>query len=306
MAELASVKPPTKVSGYSRATKPTIPISSKGAVSPKACANPMIVPVRMPGIASGSTWWNTDCILEAPTPKAASRIDGGTAASEARVEMMIVGSVISVRTRPPTSGADCGKPANWMNTARPRIPNTMEGTAARFEMFTSIRVGPAVLGGEFLKVDGGGHPDGQRQKQNDKHHKERADHRRAQARPTGVIHARVCARNKVPVERAFDDARVLKRVHQIKVSCHQEPTVHKRIAGYPAIEIAINTRGRGQLKRHGCADAVRGSQGKSCGSCRPACQQAAGLPWRQMRPPTRWHQAAQSARSRISSDIRRS
>jgi hypothetical protein len=99
----------------------------------------MIVPVKMPGIASGNTWWNTACIFEAPTPSAASRMLGGTAFSEARVEMMIVGSVISVSTSPPTIGADCGKCMNWMNTARPKIPNTMEGTAARFEMFTSIK-----------------------------------------------------------------------------------------------------------------------------------------------------------------------
>ncbi len=53
--------------------------------------------------------------------------------------MMIVGSVIRVSTRPPTMGADDGRWAIWMNTARPRIPNTIDGTAARFEMFTSIR-----------------------------------------------------------------------------------------------------------------------------------------------------------------------
>jgi hypothetical protein len=35
--------------------KATIPIISKGAVSPKALAIPMIVPVNMPGRARGST-----------------------------------------------------------------------------------------------------------------------------------------------------------------------------------------------------------------------------------------------------------
>jgi hypothetical protein len=81
-----------------------MPISSSGAVSPSACARPMMVPVRMPGMASGRTWWNTVCILEAPTPSAASRIDGGTAFSAARVAMMMRGSVISVSTSPPTMG----------------------------------------------------------------------------------------------------------------------------------------------------------------------------------------------------------
>ena len=34
---------------------PIIPMSSNGAVSPKACANPMIVPVKIPGAANGRT-----------------------------------------------------------------------------------------------------------------------------------------------------------------------------------------------------------------------------------------------------------
>ena len=41
-----------------------------GAVSPKACANPIIVPDKVPGKAKGTTWWNTDWNLEAPTAKA--------------------------------------------------------------------------------------------------------------------------------------------------------------------------------------------------------------------------------------------
>ena len=57
---------------------------------------------------------------------------------EARVAMLIVGNVIRVMTSAPTIGADWGRPAKLMKMARPRIPNTMEGTAARFEMFTSI------------------------------------------------------------------------------------------------------------------------------------------------------------------------
>ena len=77
-------------------------------------------------------------IFEAPTPRAASRIEGGTAFSAARVEITMVGSVISVSVRPPTRGADCGRCANWMKTARPRMPNTIDGTA-RLAMFTSMK-----------------------------------------------------------------------------------------------------------------------------------------------------------------------
>ena len=64
-------------------TKATIPIKIKGAVSPKAWAKPIIVPDNVPGIASGTTWWNTVWNFEAPTDKAASLIEGGTALSEA-------------------------------------------------------------------------------------------------------------------------------------------------------------------------------------------------------------------------------
>ena len=44
--------------------------------------------------------------LDAPSPRAASLMLGGTDLSEALVEIMIVGSVIKVRTRPPTIGVD--------------------------------------------------------------------------------------------------------------------------------------------------------------------------------------------------------
>ena len=52
---------------------------------------------------------------------------------------VVVHAFMDGRDTPPTSGADCGKCMNWINTARPRMPKTMEGTAARFEMLTSIR-----------------------------------------------------------------------------------------------------------------------------------------------------------------------
>ena len=117
----------------------TIPIISSGADSPSARAMPMIVPVSMPGIASGSTWCKTICIFEAPRPSAASRIDGGTDVSAAREAMMMTGNVMRLKTRPPTSGADRGRPKALMNSAKPSRPNTIDGTAARLLMFTSMR-----------------------------------------------------------------------------------------------------------------------------------------------------------------------
>ena len=58
-----------------------------------------------------------DCIFDAPIPSAASRIDGGTDLRAARVAMIMVGNVISVRTNPPTIGADC-RQANEVDEKR--------------------------------------------------------------------------------------------------------------------------------------------------------------------------------------------
>ena len=48
-------------------------------------------------------------VLEAPIPRAASRMEGGTDLSDARLAMMMVGSVIKVSTRPPTRGVRARK-----------------------------------------------------------------------------------------------------------------------------------------------------------------------------------------------------
>src|SRR5690606_11795719 len=119
--------------------KATIPISSNGAVSPSAWAIPIMEPVSIPGMASGSTWCKTTCILEAPMPSAASRMDGGTLLMAARLEIMMVGRVIRVSTRPPTTGTERGMPNRLMNTARPSRPKMIEGTAAKLLMLTSIK-----------------------------------------------------------------------------------------------------------------------------------------------------------------------
>ncbi len=89
-----------------------MPIMSNGAVSPRAWAIPMMVPVSIPGRARGSTWCITIWFLEAPTPKAASRMEGGTDFRAARLAMMMVGRVINVSTSPPTRGTDLGSPKN--------------------------------------------------------------------------------------------------------------------------------------------------------------------------------------------------
>ena len=102
--------------------KARMPIINNGAVSPKARAMPIIVPVNMPGRASGSTWWNTTCTGEAPMPKAASRIDGGTDLTALRPAMTMTGIVISASVKPPTNADDRGIPNRVRKTARPSRP----------------------------------------------------------------------------------------------------------------------------------------------------------------------------------------
>ena len=119
-------------------TKATMPTMSNGADSPSARAMPMIAPVRIRGIASGNRKCETTCTSEAPTARAASLIEGGIPFSAARVVMMIVGRVIRARVRPPTTGAERGRCMTFRKTASPSRPKTIEGTAARLLMLTSM------------------------------------------------------------------------------------------------------------------------------------------------------------------------
>src|SRR5690606_16149509 len=80
-------------------TKLAMPISSGGAVSPRAWAMAMMEPVMTPGMARGRTWWNTAWVFDAPMARAASRMEGGTAFSALRVAMMTVGRAIRASTR---------------------------------------------------------------------------------------------------------------------------------------------------------------------------------------------------------------
>ena len=124
-------------------------------------------------------------------PSAASRIDGGTAFSAARVAMMMVGSVSSASTRPPTSGAERGRPKKLMNTARPSRPKTIDGTAARLLMLTSMRSVSRFLRRELLEVDRRRDAERERQHQRDQQHEERADQRAPDA---GELRARASRR----------------------------------------------------------------------------------------------------------------
>ena len=88
------IKPDNIMLSGGVATKARMPIIKSGAVSPSARAMPMMVPVRIPGSASGRTWWNTTCTRLAPTASAAAGMRG--------CGFWIASSAIAVRlTGPP-------------------------------------------------------------------------------------------------------------------------------------------------------------------------------------------------------------
>ena len=141
------------------AMKARMPIISSGAVSPSARAMPMIVPVRMPGSASGRTWWNTTWTGDAPTPSAASRIEGGTALIALRPAMTITGMVISASVRPPTSGAERGRPKRAEEHREAEQAEDDRGHRREIVDRDLDQVGPAVLRRIFLEIERRQHAD---------------------------------------------------------------------------------------------------------------------------------------------------
>ena len=87
-----------------------------GAVSPIARDSARIRPVRMPGIATGSTWYQIVCHLVAPSAYDPSRSDPGTARSASRVERMTTGSTSSASVEAP---ARTLRPMPIIRTNRP-------------------------------------------------------------------------------------------------------------------------------------------------------------------------------------------
>ena len=129
----------------------TIPIINNGAVSPIALAIPIIVPVKIPGIARGSVKLKIVWILLDPRPIDASSIDGGTDLIAEREAITIVGRVIKPSVKPPTREADRGKSKKFRNIAKPSKPKTMEGTAARLLILVSIRSENLFLDASFSR-----------------------------------------------------------------------------------------------------------------------------------------------------------
>ena len=110
----------------------------------------------------------------------------------------MVGRTRSASTRPPTRGAERGRPKKFRKTARPSRPNTIDGTAARLLILTSMTCGEPVLGRKLFEIDGGEHAD--RQTQNERHEERHggADQCSADARKFRL--AAVAGGKEAPVE----------------------------------------------------------------------------------------------------------
>ena len=65
--------------------------------------------------------------------------------------IIITGNVIRDNTHPPTIGADRGIPKKLINNASPNSPKTIEGTAARLLMLTSIKSVSLFFGAKLSK-----------------------------------------------------------------------------------------------------------------------------------------------------------
>ena len=137
---------------------------------------------------------------------AASRIEGGTAFRAARVAMMIVGSVISDSTMPPTSGAERGRPKKPRNTARPSKPEH-DGRHSREVVDVDLdQVGQPVRRREFLQINRRGDAHGEGNQETDEQRIERADNSTGQ---TGLLRkATVRVHEQLPVERRADQSPV--------------------------------------------------------------------------------------------------
>ena len=115
------------------------------------------------------------CIFDAPRPKAAERIDGGTAFKAARVAMMIVGSVINVSTRPPTTAAERGH-AGEVDEDRQAEQTIDDGGNRREVVDIDLdQIGQPVLRRKLLQIDRCRNADRKGKRQDDQHHVQRAE-----------------------------------------------------------------------------------------------------------------------------------
>src|SRR5690606_16284789 len=104
-----------------KGTNATAPTRSSGAASPTARESARIVPVRIPGSASGRTWPRTVCHRVAPSAYAPDRIEFGTARIASWDAMMMTGRIRSVSVNAPEITLRPSARART-KSASPRIP----------------------------------------------------------------------------------------------------------------------------------------------------------------------------------------
>ena len=128
----------------------------------------MIVPVRIPGSASGPRDGRSSHLRRADTERRIADRDGGTDLIALRPAMTMTGNTVGLRGHGirPTRGAERGRFMKLRNTARPRSLKMIDGTAARLLIDTSI-ASVQRFRGATLKVDGRKHPDRERQQDRD-------------------------------------------------------------------------------------------------------------------------------------------
>ena len=166
--------------------KATMPIISSGAVSPRAWAIPMIAPVNMPGMATGRTWWTTVCNLEAPTPRAAWRMEGDTAWIAAREVMMTVGQRDQGEHDTAHQGSGT-RQAEEIDKDRQTQQAEYDGGYRRQVVDVDLyQIGDAVAGSELFQIDRRRHSDGERNDKGDEKGEKRTVQSHLDARHLGL------------------------------------------------------------------------------------------------------------------------
>lgn len=103
-----------------------------GAVSPAARPMDIIIPVSIEGRAAGSITPHMARHFPAPSPRAPSRYELGTAFRDSSHVRIMVGSISSARVNEP---ANTLLPSEtfivFIRNASPKSPNTIDGTPAR-------------------------------------------------------------------------------------------------------------------------------------------------------------------------------
>src|SRR5690606_34552742 len=101
--------------------------------------------VRIPGTAYGMTLVRIMVHLVAPNAKELSLYPLGIARNDSSLAAIITGNAINASVTQPAS-SEIFQPKNKTNAPKPKMPNTTEGTPARFriERRMAFNIGPGL------------------------------------------------------------------------------------------------------------------------------------------------------------------